>query len=51
MMEEYVEVIGEEATLELQIVAIQEERAETRTEKEQPQEKSRKRKRNAVKPR
>ena len=37
----------EEATLELQTVATQEERAKTRTETEQPQEESRKRKRNA----
>ena len=47
MMEESIEVSGEEATPELQIVAIQEERAKTRTETEQPQEEIRKRKRNA----
>ena len=47
MMEEYVEVSREEATPELQIVAIQEERVETRTEIGQQQEESRKRKRNA----
>ena len=46
MMEEYVEVSREEATPELQIVAIQEERVETRTEIGQQQEESRKRKRN-----
>ena len=45
IMEQYVEVSEEEAIPKLQTVAIQEERAESRTKTEQPQEESRKRKR------
>ena len=45
-MEEYVGARGEEATLELQIVAIQEEEPEERIETEHPPKESRKRKRN-----
>ena len=47
MMEEYVEASWEEVTPELQTVAIQEKRAETRTKTKQQQEESRKRKRDA----
>ena len=46
MMEEYVGISGEEATLELQTVTVQEEGVEERTEVEYPSEENRKRKRN-----